>query len=150
MPSRLRFIVGVGLIVLAIGYLITTAVRNTAEYYLTVNEVRSRRAALNGQMLRIAGRVKAGNISWNPATLTLAFSIIAPPNPAAPGDSAVKAVAVADPVEFRVISRGEPKPDMFAAGRDVIVEGRLLPDGTIEARQVLTSCPSKYIPKQAR
>ena len=39
MPSKLRFVVGAGLIVLAIGYLITTAVRNTSEYYLTVNEV---------------------------------------------------------------------------------------------------------------
>jgi hypothetical protein len=38
MPSKLRFIVGAGLIVLAIGYLITTAVRNTSEYYLTVND----------------------------------------------------------------------------------------------------------------
>ncbi len=151
MRSRLRFIVGAGLIVLAIGYLITTAVRNTAEYYLTVNEVSSRQAELKGQMLRIAGRVKPGNISWDPATLTLAFSIVAPPSLAAASEnSSLRAVAAADPAEFRVIARGEPKPDMFGAGRDVIVEGRLLPDGTIEARQVLTSCPSKYIPKQAR
>jgi len=49
-----------------------------------------------------------------------------------------------------VIARGEPKPDMFAPGRDVIVEGRLALDGTIDARQVLTSCPSKYVPKQAK
>jgi cytochrome c-type biogenesis protein CcmE len=38
---------------------------------------------------------------------------------------------------------------MFAAGRDVIVEGRLDSDDTIEASQVLTSCPSKYVAKQA-
>jgi hypothetical protein len=31
---------------LAIGYLITTAVRNTSEYYLTVNEVSAREAQL--------------------------------------------------------------------------------------------------------
>jgi cytochrome c-type biogenesis protein CcmE len=37
---------------------------------------------------------------------------------------------------------------MFAANRDVIVEGSLAADGSIEARQVLTSCPSKYVPKQ--
>jgi cytochrome c-type biogenesis protein CcmE len=37
---------------------------------------------------------------------------------------------------------------MFAANRDVIVEGALDPDGTLQARQVLTSCPSKYVPKQ--
>ena len=71
MPSKLRFVVGAGLIVLAIGYLITTAVRNTSEYYLTVNEVGARKAQLSGQMLRVAGRVKAGTISWDPATLTL-------------------------------------------------------------------------------
>jgi cytochrome c-type biogenesis protein CcmE len=149
MPSRPRFIIATGLIVLAVGYLIITAVRNTAEYYLTVNEVSSRQAELKGQMLRVAGRVKPGTISWDPATLTLAFSIVPPPNPSrASENSPVKAVAAADPVEFRVTARGEPKPDMFAPGRDVIVEGHLLPDGTIEARQVLTSCPSKYIPKQ--
>jgi cytochrome c-type biogenesis protein CcmE len=140
-------VVGAGLVVLAIGYLITTAVRNTAEYYLTVNEVAAQKPHLKGQMLRVAGRVKAGTINWDPATLTLAFAIVAPPNP---DGSPVTPVAAADPPEFRVIARGEPKPDMFAAGRDVIVEGRLAGDGTIEARQVLTSCPSKYAPQQAK
>ena len=145
MPSKLRFVLGAGLIVFAIGYLIVTAVRNTSEYYLTVNEVGAREAQLSGQMLRVAGRVKAGSISWDPAALTLGFVMVSPPNP---DGSPVKPVAVTDPSEFRVIARGEPKPDMFAAGRDVIVEGRLAADGTIEARQVLTSCPSKYAPKQ--
>ncbi|HLK87489.1 MAG TPA: cytochrome c maturation protein CcmE [Candidatus Binataceae bacterium] len=147
MPSKLRFVVGAGLIVLAIGYLILTAVRNTSEYYLTVSEVSARHAQLGGQMLRVAGRVKAGSISWDPATLTLAFAIVAPPNP---DGSPVKAVAAAEPAQFRVVERGEPKPDMFAAGRDVIVEGRFAADGTIEARQVLTSCPSKYVPKKPK
>ena len=141
MPSKLRFVVGAGLIVLAIGYLIITAVRNTSEYYLTVNEVGARQSQLSGQMLRVAGRVKAGTISWDPATLTLGFAMVSPPNP---DGSPVKPVAAAEPAEFRVVARGEPKPDMFAAGRDVIVEGRLAADGSIEARQVLTSCPSKY------
>jgi cytochrome c-type biogenesis protein CcmE len=39
---------------------------------------------------------------------------------------------------------------MFAPGRDVIVEGKLTPDGAIAATQVMTSCPSKYRPKQAQ
>jgi|SRR5690348_1559103 cytochrome c-type biogenesis protein CcmE len=146
MPSKLRFMVGAGLIVLAIGYLIATAVRNTSEYYLTVNEVGARQAQLSGQMLRVAGRVKAGAIDWEPATLTLAFTMVQPPNP---DGSPVKPVAAAEQAEFRVVARGEPKPDMFAAGRDVIVEGRLGRDGTIEARQVLTACPSKYVPKRS-
>ena len=147
MSSRLRFAVGASVVALAIGYLITTAIRNTAEYYLTVNEVKARQSELAGQKLRIAGRVKPGAISWDPVSLTLAFSIVEPP--AQDGLAEVQAVlASGPPPEFRVISRGEPKPDMFAAGRDVIVEGRLAPDGSIDARQVLTSCPSKYAPKK--
>ena len=147
MPKRLRFAIGAGLIVAAIGYLIVTAVRNTAEYYLTVNEVKVRQGELSGQMLRVAGRVAPGSIAWDPISLTLSFGLAQPPADTQPG---VKPVAanVSSAAVFHVICRGEPKPDMFAANRDVIVEGTLAADGTIEARQVLTSCPSKYVPKQ--
>jgi cytochrome c-type biogenesis protein CcmE len=44
------------------------------------------------------------------------------------------------PVAYRGIL-----PDMFAAGREVVVEGRY-GDGSLAARQILTSCPSKYEP----
>lgn len=147
MPKRLRFAIGTGLIVAAIGYLIVAAVRNTAEYYLTVNEVRVRQGELAGQMLRVAGRVAPGSIAWDPISLTLSFGLAQPPPADQPG---VKPIAanVGGVARFHVICRGEPKPDMFAANRDVIVEGTLAADGTIEARQVLTSCPSKYVPKQ--
>jgi cytochrome c-type biogenesis protein CcmE len=147
MPKKLRFAAGATLIVAAIAYLITTAVRNTAEYYLTVNEVKARQAELTGQMLRVAGRVEAGTVSWDAPSLTLKFAMTQPP--AADGQPAVTTVAMAGrPAIFRVVSRGQPKPDMFAPGRDVIVEGQLKGGDTIEARQVLTSCPSKYTPKQ--
>lgn len=145
MHTRWRFAVGAGLIALAVGYLITTAVRKTAEYYMTVQQVAADEAHLKGQTLRVGGRVKPGTVSWNPATLTLAFAIVQPPHKS--GTPGVDPVAVGDPPEFHVIASGEPKPDMFAPGRDVIVEGRLGPDGTIEASQVLTKCASKYVPK---
>jgi cytochrome c-type biogenesis protein CcmE len=147
MPKKLRFAIGAGLIVAAIGYLIVTAVRNTAEYYLTVNEVKARQGELAGQMLRVAGRVAPGSIAWNPITLTLSFGLAEPPPADQPGVKAV-AATLTGPSVFHVICRGQPKPDMFAANRDVIVEGALAGDGSLEARQVLTSCPSKYVPKQ--
>jgi cytochrome c-type biogenesis protein CcmE len=147
MPKKLRFAIGAGLMVAAIAYLIITAVRNTAEYYMTVSEVSAHQASLTGQSLRVAGRVAPGTISWDPETLTLAFGLMQPPP--ADGTLGVKAVAaMAAGPSFHVICRGEPKPDMFAPNRDVIVEGSLMANGTIEARQVLTSCPSKYTPKQ--
>jgi len=147
MPKKMRFAIGAGLIVAAIGYLIVTAVRNTSEYYMTVSEVSAQQAQLIGQPLRVAGRVAPGTISWDPETLTLAFGLVQPPP--ADGTASVKPVAVTtEGRSFRVICRGEPKPDMFAPNRDVIVEGTLTSNRTIEARQVLTSCPSKYTPKQ--
>ncbi len=147
MPKKIRFALGAGLMVAAIAYLIVTAVRNTAEYYLTVGEVKARQSELAGQTLRVAGRVVPGTISWNPETLTLAFGITQPPAQDAPAGVQPVAITAAAAV-FHVICRGQPKPDMFAPGRDVIVEGALASDGTIQARQVLTSCPSKYAPKQ--
>ena len=95
----------------------------------------------------VAGRVKAGNIDWDPNSLTLKFEIVPIPDV---DNGAVKPVVASDPVSFHVICAGEPKPDMFAPGRDVIVEGKLGADGTIAATQVMTSCPSKYKPKQSQ
>ncbi len=147
MRIRPRFFIGVGLIAAAIGYLIFSAIRTTSEYYLTVPEVAARQTELGGQSLRVAGRVKAGNIDWDPNSLTLKFEIVPIPDV---DNGAVKPVVASDPVSFRVVCAGEPKPDMFAPGRDVIVEGKLGTDGTIAATQVMTSCPSKYKPKQSQ
>jgi cytochrome c-type biogenesis protein CcmE len=149
MRIRSRFFIGVGLIAVAIGYLIFSAIRTTSEYYLTVPEVAARETELGGQALRVAGRVKAGTINWEPNSLTLKFEIVPIPDVDASG-APVRPVVASDPVSFRVISAGEPKPDMFAPGRDVIVEGKLGADGAIAATQVMTSCPSKYKPKQSQ
>lgn len=147
MRIRPRFLVGAGLIAVAIGYLIFSAIRSTSEYYLTVDEVASRASELGGQPLRIAGRVKNGNIAWDPATLTLKFEMTQIPD-TAPGS--VEPVSATEPLALKVICAGEPKPDMFAPGRDVIVEGRLTRTGEVVATQVLTSCPSKYKSQQGK
>jgi cytochrome c-type biogenesis protein CcmE len=151
MRIRPRFFIGGALIVLAIGYLIFSSIRTTSEYYLTVPEMAARQAELGGQSIRVAGRIKPGGIAWDPNSLTLKFEI-APIHDIDASGAPVKSVSVvaSDPVSFRVIAAGEPKPDMFAPGRDVIVEGKLTPDGAIAASQVMTSCPSKYRPKQAQ
>ncbi len=151
MRTKFRFVLGAGLIVAAVAYLIVAAVQSTAEYYLTVNQVNARGTKLVGQNLRVGGSVKPGTVSWDPKTLTLKFAIV---QPHAPGKAAVTRVAQSnignaavdpDPApSFFVTCVGEPKPDMFAPGRDVIVQGRLESGGKIEATQVLTKCPSKY------
>ena len=149
MRIRSRFFVGAGLIAVAVGYLIYAAIQNTSEYYMTVNEVAARQSTLEGQALRVAGRVNPDAITWDPVSLTLKFGIYQIPD-APDEDGAVKPVAISDAPSFRVTCIGQPKPDMFAANKDVIVEGHLAGAGTISATQVMTSCPSKYKPKQVK
>jgi cytochrome c-type biogenesis protein CcmE len=145
MRVRARFIIGAALIVAAVAYLIVAAIENTSEYYMTVDEVAQHHGTLEGQTLRVAGQVKAGTIQWDPVSLRLKFGMVAIPDPS---KGKVRAVAASDHVLFTVICKGEPKPDMFAPGRDVIVEGRLGAGGVINATQVMTSCPSKYRAKR--
>lgn len=43
------------------------------------------------------------------------------------------------------VSYSEPQPVNLMEGRPVTVAGTVMPDRTISARQLVTSCPSKYI-----
>lgn len=137
--------IGAALIVAAIIYLIVIGIRSTSEFYLTVNEAATRQAELMGQSVRIAGRVSPDDIKWDPSSLTLSFSIVPPPPP---DGAKVEPVSLSAPQRIKVVCKGQPKPDMFAAGRDVIVEGHLTGHNFVDADQVMTSCPSKYRPKK--
>jgi cytochrome c-type biogenesis protein CcmE len=150
MRIRPRFYIGGALIALAIAYLIVSAIRSTSEYYLTVDEVSARQSELGRDPIRVAGRVKPGTISWEPNTLTLKFVIVPIPDPAAAAPVRPVSVKAGESVSFPVYCAGQPKPDMLAENRDVIVEGKLGAGGVIIASQVMTSCPSKYQPKQSQ
>lgn len=150
MRIRPRFYIGGALIALAIVYLIVSAIRSTSEYYLTVNELSARQSELGIDPIRVAGRVKPGTISWDPNTLTLKFVIVPIPDPSTPSPVQPVSVKAPNSLSFPVFCAGQPKPDMLAPNRDVIVEGKLGAGGVIIASQVMTSCPSKYQPKQSQ
>jgi len=150
MRVRPRFYIGGAVIALAIAYLIVSAIRSTSEYYLTVDEVSARQSELGRDPIRVAGRVKPGTISWDPNSLTLKFVIVPIPEPPAATPVRPVSVKAVDSVSFPVFCAGQPKPDMLAENRDVIVEGKLGAGGVIIASQVMTSCPSKYQPKQSQ
>jgi cytochrome c-type biogenesis protein CcmE len=127
MEKNRRFIIGATIIVAAVAYLVYTGIRETSVYYLTIDEFLSRREAVAGEGVRVAGRVGAKSMSWNPATLDLKFRL-----------------ANFEGNEGVDVSYNGVLPDMFAEGRDVIVEGTYARDGAFHAKTLLTSCPSKY------
>jgi cytochrome c-type biogenesis protein CcmE len=81
--------------------------------------------------MRVKGWVKHGSMQWDARTNELAFAL------------AHKDDTESVPVAYKGIL-----PDMFAEGREVVVEGRYV-DGGLTARQIMTSCPSKYEPAKA-
>jgi cytochrome c-type biogenesis protein CcmE len=133
MNRNRRFIIGACIISAAVAYLIYTGIRETSAYYLTIDEFLARREAVANEGIRVAGRVGAQSVEWNPSTLDLRFRL-----------------ASFDGHDGVAVAYHGVLPDMFAEGRDVIVEGTYSPAGTLHAHTLLTSCPSKYEPEAPR
>jgi cytochrome c-type biogenesis protein CcmE len=130
-----KFGVGASLLVAAIGYLMYAGLQTSSTYYFTIGEFLPKRSELAGQGIRVAGRVAPGSLSKETSAKGTAMTFAI--GDFTGGDHLGETV----PVTFTGIV-----PDMFAEGRDVIIEGRYV-DGTLQAQQIMTSCPSKYEPK---
>ena len=135
MTSKSKFSFGVLLVVAAVGYLMYTGIRETSTYYLTIEEFLLKREALANEGVRVAGRVQAGSVRWDAKELRLSF-VLGPFKKEGEADHPVGV-----PVHYQGVL-----PDMFAEGRDVIVEGRYDAGGALAAKTLMTSCPSKYEP----
>lgn len=98
---------------------------------MTIDEFVAQKEALANEGVRVAGRVRDGTMHWDPRTLSLRFEL-----------ADFKAPKNAVEVRYTGIL-----PDMFAEGRDVIVEGKYGNNGIFQAHTIMTSCPSKYEPK---
>ena len=84
--------------------------------------------------IRVVGRVAAEAVDYQvQPEIKLSFSIQDPPKEVDSQSARLKVVY------FGI------KPDMFAAGRDVIIDGSIK-DGILIANQLQTQCPSKYEP----
>ena len=124
--TQKQFVVGVLVIVSAIGYLIYTGVKKTSVYYLTVSEVYAKGVSYKGEGMRVEGSVVDGTIKKGFSGLQAEF-------------------AISDGTNYRlpVLYKGII-PDMFQDGIDVVVEGTIDKKGVFQAHTLLTSCPSKY------
>jgi cytochrome c-type biogenesis protein CcmE len=136
--AKRRFFLGILLVIGAVAYLIYTGIRETSNYYLTIEEFLPQKEAFANEGVRLAGRVQSGSMHWNPKDLQLHF-VLGPFKEQV--GAAVQTVGI--PVYYQGIL-----PDMFAEGRDVIVEGRYNAEQAFLAKTLMTSCPSKYEPEK--
>jgi len=121
--KRLKYLIGGLVIVVVVGYLIFSAARGSAAYYLTVQELHEQ--GPSARNVRVAGNVVGESIVWEPRDQHLAFDM------------------VDESGQLSVVYSGV-RPDMFRDQAEVVVEGKMGPDGLFEARTMLLKCPSKY------
>jgi cytochrome c-type biogenesis protein CcmE len=152
LQGRGKFIIGVLVIVGGIIFLIASSMQDSAEYFMTVNELKSKGNAMVGKSLRISGAVVGTTIQYDPQTMNLSFEIAQVPGDNAAiemggGLAAVLHSAVTDPGRTRlpVIFNG-PKPDLLRDEAQAIVTGHLGEDGIfyVDENGLLLKCPTKY------
>ncbi len=156
--GRTKFIVGGVLILAAVVYLIVSSTQANAEYFMTINELKSKGAAVVGKNLRVSGAVVGSSIQYDPKTLTLSFDVANVPGDnkeidAEGGLAAVLHAAVIDPTRARVkVVYSGPKPDLLKDEAQAIMTGHLDSEGIFHADELLLKCPTKYqdaVPNQA-
>lgn len=148
--NRLKFIIGGGLFFLAVIFMVISATRATAEFFMTVRELQESEADLVGENLRVSGAVIGESIAYNALTGELQFLIAHIPADedqirSAGGLSWVLHQAVIDPDNPRlVISYQGAPPDMLRDEAQAILTGTLNAEGVFVAEELLLKCPSKY------
>lgn len=156
--GRMKFMIGGGLIVAAIVYLIVSSTQASAQYFLTVDELKAKGGEMQGRELRISGAVIGDSIQYDAKNLLLTFTVAN-----IPGDNAeieaqgglaeVLHQAVIDPNRSRlnVVYNG-PMPDLLRNEAQAIMTGKIGEDGIFYAAELLLKCPTKYeeaVPEQA-
>lgn len=104
-----------------VGYLIYSASGGSAEYYLTVSELRAHPSAAD---VRVAGVVQ-NDVQKSDGGLHVTFT--------------EKDGTASMPVEYT-----GAVPDIFQPGITVVAEGKLGQDGVFHATTLLAKCPSRF------
>ena len=156
--QRTKFILGGLLILAAVVYLIASSTQASAEYFMTIDELKADGGAAVGKSLRLSGAVIGDTIQYDPQTLTLTFEVAHVPGDnteieAQGGLAEVLHAAVMDTSRTRVkVIYNGVMPDLLRNEAQAIMTGRMEADGVFHADELLLKCPTRYeeaVPEQA-
>ena len=127
-PKALKIGLTVVVIAVALTGLMYTTLSEGTEYYKHVDEVMADPAAWHDKRLQLHGYVVDNSILRKPNTLEYRFQI-------------QSKGSIVDARYTGVV------PDTFKNGSEVVLKGRLTPDGFhVDPKGVMAKCPSKYEP----
>jgi cytochrome c-type biogenesis protein CcmE len=150
LAGRMKFVAGGVLIIAAIVYLIWTSATANAQYFMTVDEVKTKGASIGNSDIRVSGAIIGDSITYDSKTLKLEFVVANTPGSQKEVDeqgglAAVLHAAVIDPnrTHLTVVYTGV-KPDLMRNEAQAIMTGKLGSDGVFYASELLLKCPTKY------
>jgi len=156
--GRAKFLVGGGLIIIAVIYLIVSSAQASAQYFMTVEEMNQKGDAVLGRAIRVSGAVVGESIRYDSTTFQLEFEIAhIPADNQEISDQGGMAVvlhkAVNNPSLPRIkVTYSGVKPDLMRNEAQAILTGKMGEDGIFHADELLLKCPTRYeeeIPDQA-
>lgn len=127
--QRLVLLVVAVLALIAAGLLAAWALRNQASYFYLPEQMIANPPS-PGQAVRLGGMVETGSLKTMPDGVTVTFMVF--------GRDGAQV-----PVRFSGIV-----PDLFQEGSGVVAEGRLGPDGTFVADNLLAKHDENYVPRE--
>ncbi|HEY6870181.1 MAG TPA: cytochrome c maturation protein CcmE [Novosphingobium sp.] len=116
--------------ILGAGVLAAWALRNQASYFYLPADIAARPPEV-GRAVRLGGMVETGSLARAADGVTVRFVV---------GDGKARV-----PVSFKGIV-----PDLFKEGSGVVAEGRLDPQGTFVADNLLAKHDEKYVPREMK
>ena len=124
---RIKLIIAVLVLVLAVGYLAFNAWDSAKVYYYTVSEIKEIVPTSEGQFVRVSGKLIDGTFERVENT-TLASFILTD------GTETVQA-----------IHQGIIPDLFFNEHSEIILEGRYTQDKVFQSKNIIVKCPSKYV-----
>ena len=126
MGSKTRLVLMSLVFVAAVAYLVLTGVKQTGMHYMSVTELARLDHAPKEDGFRLDGKVAVGSVDYDQRAPRLKFQMT-------------------DGKENIAVIYEGLKPDAFADGREVVVEGNYRhADRALYASKLVTKCPSKY------
>lgn len=123
--TKLKFGIGVGIIIASLVALGWVGVRDSKTYYHTISELNTLKSGDLHERMRVSGNVDGGSI-----------------------------VRLTGQTQFMLVEEGktlpvtyvgaDPLPDTFKDGAQALVEGKMGSDGRFVAESVQSKCASKY------
>lgn len=125
MKKQAKFGIGIGIIVVALGFLAWLGYGESKTYYHTIVELQTLNSSARAQRMRVGGTVAVGSIHRGAGRV----------------DFVLEGEGKALPVSY---SGTDPLPDTFVDKSQALVEGHLGSDGRFVAEHVQAKCASKY------